>query len=98
MLKEECGDRDQGGMFHDGAGREGTAGRSFSQGWASFHTQQGAPLRCLHKGVMMKAQNNPGRVGARRRYQFRRKFEGCKDWAVWKLKDPRTLGLKLQSI
>ena len=73
---------------------------------AGLHStrSRGAPRRCLHKGAMRKAQNNPGKVagagmgvGAGKRYQFGRKFEGCKDWAVWKLKDPRTLSLKLQS-
>lgn len=94
--REECSRK--------GKDRRGPPGE-VSPGWASFHTQQGAPLRCLHKGAMTMAQNSSRkvagagtRVGAEKRYQSGRKFEGCKDRAVCKLKDPRTLSLKLQSI
>ena len=61
-MEEECQDGGQGGMSQDWERQEGQPGE-VSLGWASFHTQQGAPLRCYHKGLMMEAQKNPGNVG-----------------------------------
>lgn len=54
-LLEETGlSRDEVGMLLDGD-------RQGEPAWRR-HTRSTGPLRCLHRAMMIKAQNNPGKV------------------------------------
>ena len=86
LLEERGLDGDEIGMLPDGD-------RPGESAWRRCSGSTG-PLRCLHRAVMMKAQDDPGKVmwvGA----ELGSNLEDVNTGAEWELKDPK--GARLQA-